>query len=42
LAYQKSGDYAHAKEQLEGALGLHPTPSQADLIRKALAENSGG
>jgi len=42
LAYQKNRDYAHAKEQLERALTLHPTPVEADKIRKAVAENTGG
>jgi regulator of sirC expression with transglutaminase-like and TPR domain len=37
LANQKTGDYAHAREQLERALELHPTASQADLIHMALA-----
>jgi tetratricopeptide (TPR) repeat protein len=42
LAYQKTGDYADAKEQLNLALGLHPAPDQAGAIHKALSENSGG
>jgi tetratricopeptide (TPR) repeat protein len=41
LAYQKTVDFAHAKEHLERALELHPTPQQAGEIRKALAENAG-
>jgi Flp pilus assembly protein TadD len=42
LAYQKTKDSAHAKEQLERALELHPAPQQAGEIRKALGENAGG
>ena len=41
MAYQKTGDYARAKVQLERALELRPAPQQADEIRKALSENSG-
>ncbi len=41
LAYQKTDDSAHAKEQLERALELHPAPQDADKIRKALGENAG-
>jgi Flp pilus assembly protein TadD len=36
LAYQKTGDSTHAKEQFNLALGLHPSPQQADEIHKAL------
>jgi len=42
LAYQKTRDYAHAKEQLERALTLRSEPVQADKIRRALVENTGG
>ena len=41
LAYQKTDDAAHAKEQLERALELHPAPQDAGKIRKALGENAG-
>ena len=41
LAYQKTDDSAHAKEQLKRALELHPAPQQAGEIRKALGENAG-
>jgi Flp pilus assembly protein TadD len=40
LAYQKTGDYAHAKEQFQLALGLHPAPDEAGEISKALGENT--
>ena len=39
LAYEKTRDYAHAKETLE--LTLRPAPAQAEQIREALAENTG-
>jgi len=42
LAYQKTGDDAHAKQELERALQLHPAPEQAGEIRRALAEKAGG
>jgi Tfp pilus assembly protein PilF len=42
LAYEKTGDLAHAKEQFSLALGLHPAADQAGEIRKALAQNNGG
>jgi Flp pilus assembly protein TadD len=42
LAYQKTNDSAHAKEQFERAMELHPAPQQADEIRKALGKNAGG
>jgi Flp pilus assembly protein TadD len=41
LAYQKTGDYAHAKEQLKRALELRPVPRDAGEIRKALGETTG-
>jgi tetratricopeptide (TPR) repeat protein len=42
LAYQKTNDTAKAKEQLQRALQLHPSPQMAAEIQKALGENSGG
>jgi tetratricopeptide (TPR) repeat protein len=42
LAYQKTNNSTQAKEQLERALELHPSPQQANEIRKALSENAGG
>jgi cellulose synthase operon protein C len=41
MAYQKTDDPAHAKEQLERALELRPPPTQAGMMRKALAQNAG-
>jgi Flp pilus assembly protein TadD len=42
LAYQKTNDSAHAKQQLERALELRPAQQQAGEIRKALGQNAGG
>jgi tetratricopeptide (TPR) repeat protein len=42
MALQKTGDSAHAKQELERALELHPSPEQASDIRKALGQTSGG
>jgi tetratricopeptide (TPR) repeat protein len=42
LAYQKTKDSVQAREQLERALKLHPSPEQEAEIRKALSENAGG
>ncbi len=41
LAYQRNNDRIHAKEQFRRALELNLPRSQADEIRKALAENAG-
>jgi hypothetical protein len=40
LASERTRNYAHANEQL--ALTLRPAPAQAEQIREALAENTGG
>jgi cellulose synthase operon protein C len=41
VAYQKNNDQTAAKAEFQRALQLNPAQSQADAIRKALAENAG-
>jgi len=42
LAYAKSNDLQHAREEFHRALKLKPTGSEVGDIQKALAQSSGG
>jgi len=41
MAYRKNSEPAEARQQFEHALRLNPQPSQAEQVRKALAETIG-